>query len=70
MRIAASCTAILTFALVGHPLTSDGRLRRLPTPVRNNGATISGDGWTLKVAAGWVIREGPRPGDYEVVQQQ
>ena len=51
-------------------LTSDGRVRRLPAPVRNNGTTISGDGWTLSVAAGWVIREGPRPGDYEVVRQQ
>ena len=50
-------------------LTSDGRLRRLPAPVRGDGTTISGDGWTLKAAAGWVIRDGARKGDYEVVRQ-
>jgi hypothetical protein len=48
---------------------SDGRSRRLPAPVRGDGATISGDGWTFKAAAGWVIREGARRGDYEVVRQ-
>jgi hypothetical protein len=51
-------------------VTSDGRLRRLPAPVRRDETTMSGDGWTLKVAPGWVVREGPRPGDYEVVRQQ
>jgi hypothetical protein len=49
---------------------SDGRSRRLPAPVRGDGATISGDGWTFKAAAGWVIREGGRRGDYEVVRRQ
>ena len=49
---------------------SDGRSRSLPAPVRGDGATISGDGWTFKAAAGWVIREGARRGDYEAVRQQ
>jgi hypothetical protein len=49
---------------------SDGGSRRLPAPVRGDGATISGDGWTFKAAAGWVIREGGRRGDYEVAPQQ
>ena len=49
---------------------SDGRSRRLPAPVRGDGATISGDGWTLKAAPGWVVREGTRRGDYELVRQQ
>jgi hypothetical protein len=31
--------------------------------------TISGDGWTFTAAAGWVVREGARRGDYEVVRQ-
>ena len=31
---------------------------------------ISADGWTLKVAAGWVVRDGARKGDYEVVKRQ
>ena len=35
---------------------SDGRSRRLPAPVRGDGTTISGDGWTFKAAAGWVVR--------------
>jgi hypothetical protein len=51
-------------------IATDGRTRRLPAPVRGDGATISGDGWTFKAAAGWVIREGARRGDYEVVRQQ
>jgi hypothetical protein len=49
---------------------SDGGSRRLPAPVRGDGSAISGDGWTFKAAAGWVIREGARKGDYEVVRQQ
>jgi hypothetical protein len=49
---------------------SDGGSRRLPAPVRGDGTTISGDGWTFKAGAGWVIREGPRPGDYEAVRQE
>lgn len=49
---------------------SDGRSRRLPAPVRGDDAMISGDGWTFKAAAGWVIREGGRRGDYEVVRRQ
>jgi hypothetical protein len=51
-------------------VSSDGRTRRLPAPVRRDDTTISGDGWTLEVAPGWGIREGPRRGDYEVVRQK
>jgi hypothetical protein len=51
-------------------VSSDGRSRRLPAPVRGDGATISGDGWTLKAAPGWVVRDGTRRGDYELVRQQ
>ena len=51
-------------------VATDGRSRRLPAPVRGDGATISGHGWTFKAAAGWVIRQGARRGDYEVVRQQ
>jgi hypothetical protein len=50
-------------------VTSDGRLRRLPAPVRRDETTVFGDGWTFKAAPGWVIREGARPGDYEVVRR-
>ncbi len=51
-------------------VTSDGRLRRLPAPVRRDDTTVDGDGWTVKAAPGWVVREGARRGDYELVRQQ
>jgi hypothetical protein len=50
-------------------VSSDGRTRRLPAPVQRDETTVSGDGWTLKVAPGWVVREGARRGDYEVVRR-
>jgi hypothetical protein len=50
-------------------VATDERSRRLPAPVPGGTATISGDGWTFKVAAGWIIRQGARQGDYEVVRQ-
>jgi len=49
---------------------SDGRSRRVSAPVRRDDVTFTGDGWTFKAAAGWIIREGARQGDYEVVRQQ
>jgi hypothetical protein len=57
-------------ATKGVLLSSDGRVRRLPAPVRRDETTVAGDGWTVKAAPGWVIREGTRPGDYELVRQQ
>jgi len=51
-------------------VASDGRSRRLAAPARPDGAAIAGDGWTFKAAPGWVVREGSRRGDYEVVRQQ
>jgi hypothetical protein len=51
-------------------LESQGSVRRVPVPVRRDDTTLSGDGWTFTVKPGWVIREGPRRGDYEVVRQQ
>ena len=51
-------------------VASDGGARRVPAPVRRDDVTFSGDGWTFKTAPGWVVREGPRPGDFEVVRQQ
>jgi len=51
-------------------VSSDGRTRRLPAPVRRDDITVDGDGWTVKAAPGWVVREGARRGDYELVRQQ
>jgi hypothetical protein len=50
-------------------IASDGRSRRLPGPVRKDEVTLTGDGWTVKVATGWIVREGARKGDFEVVRQ-
>jgi hypothetical protein len=51
-------------------IASDGRSRRVSAPVRRDDGTFAGDGWTFRVAPGWVVREGARRGDYEVVRQQ
>jgi acetyl esterase/lipase len=50
-------------------VASDGRSRRVPAPVRRDDGTFAGDGWTFKATPGWVVREGARRGDYEVVRQ-
>ena len=51
-------------------LVSDDRSRRtVPGPVRIDGATITGDGWTVILAPGWVAQSGPRPGDHQVVRE-
>lgn len=57
-------------AETGVLLESNGSVRRVPAPVRRDDSTLVGDGWTFTAKPGWVIREGPRPGDYEVVRQQ
>jgi hypothetical protein len=51
-------------------LESGGNVRRVPAPARRDDTTLEGDGWTFTVKPGFVIREGPRRGDYEVVRQQ
>ena len=51
-------------------VATDGSSRRVSAPVRRDDGTFAGDGWTFKVAAGWVVREGARSGDYEVVRRQ
>ena len=51
-------------------VASDGGSRRVPAPVRQDERTVSGDGWTFKAAPGWIVREGARRGDYEVVRQE
>jgi hypothetical protein len=51
-------------------VASDGRSRWVPVPVLRDDGTVAGDGWTFTVGPGWVVREGPRPGDYEVVRPQ
>ena len=49
-------------------LICDDRTRRLPGPVRIEGTTLTGDGWTVTVAQGWTVRAGPRSGDYQIIR--
>jgi acetyl esterase/lipase len=49
-------------------IASDGGSRRVSAPVRRDDGTFAGDGWTVRVGPGWVVREGARRGDYEVVR--
>ena len=51
-------------------VATDGSSRRVSAPARREDGTFAGDGWTFRVAPGWVVREGARRGDYEVVRQQ
>jgi hypothetical protein len=50
-------------------LISDDGTRRLPNPVLNEDATLTGDGWAVTVAQGWTVRAGPRDGDYQIVRE-
>jgi hypothetical protein len=49
---------------------TSGGVLHLTTPFQTNGSTLSGDGWSITLAPGWIVREGARRGDYEVVRQQ
>ena len=51
-------------------LVSDDGKRRLPGPVRIEGANITGDGWTVTVAPGWTVRPGPRSGDNQIIRDR
>jgi hypothetical protein len=51
-------------------LESSGSVRRVPAPTRRDDTTLVGDGWMFTLKPGFVIREGARKGDYEVVRQQ
>ena len=49
-------------------LINDDGTRRLPGPVRIDGDTLTGDGWRVTVARGWLVRSGPRSGDYQIIR--
>jgi hypothetical protein len=40
----------------------------VPAPASVQGSTLEGDGWALKIAPGWVVRAGNRPGDFQLVR--
>jgi hypothetical protein len=49
-------------------LVGDDGTRRLPGPVRIDGSNVTGEGWTVTVATGWIVRSGPRSGDYQIIR--
>lgn len=49
-------------------LINDDGTRRLPGPVRIEGTTLTGDGWTVTLTPGWTVRSGPRSGDYQIIR--
>jgi len=51
-------------------LASDGQSRSVPAPVSRDDGAVAGDGWTFTPAAGWIVREGARRGDFEVDRKQ
>ena len=55
-------------ASTGVLVSPDRATRTLPGPFRTEGRTLIGDGWTVTLASGWVVRSGPRPSDSQVVR--
>lgn len=41
----------------------------VPAPASAEGRTLRGDGWTLAIGDGWVVRPGPRAGDFQLVRE-
>ena len=51
-------------------LVSDDRTTiAVPAPMVVAGGIIEGKGWTLRLASGWILGDGPRQGDYSVVRK-
>jgi hypothetical protein len=55
-------------ATSGVLVLTKGGVLHLTTPFQTSGSTLSGEGWTITLAAGWTVRPGKRPGDFEVVK--
>ncbi|MBI3401062.1 MAG: hypothetical protein HY048_06550 [Acidobacteria bacterium] len=47
-------------------VSADRSTLTVPAPTDADGPTLHGDGWTLTLAPGWVVRPGPRAGDFRV----
>jgi hypothetical protein len=51
-------------------VSRESRSLTVPAPTSAAGAELAGDGWTLKIAPGWIVRPGPRPNDFQVVRDE
>ena len=49
-------------------MSNDRSTLTVPVPSEAAGPTVHGEGWTLTLAPGWVIRPASRPGDLQVVR--
>lgn len=50
-------------------MSVDQRTLSLPAPETVEGLSLEGDGWKVRLEPGWVVRPGPRKGDYRVVRE-
>ena len=49
--------------------SADGVTLRLPAPFQREGDALTGEGWRVTLAPGWVVSSGDRPGDFQVVPE-
>jgi len=49
---------------------ADGSTLSVPITAPLEGSTLRGDGWTVTVNAGWVVRPAARPGSFVIVREQ
>ncbi len=61
---------ILTVTDGGAFLASDFSEARVGAAGLGAGATVTGKGWTLQLADGWMLREGARAGDFRVAARR
>jgi hypothetical protein len=48
--------------------SADNTTLRPPSPFQTDGSILSGEGWKLTLALGWVARPGSRAGDFQLVR--
>jgi hypothetical protein len=56
-------------SLAGDPVLVGDTLLRVPAPADVEGTSLHGDGWTLELSPDWMVRPGPRAGDFTVVRR-
>ena len=49
---------------------ADGSALSVPITARLEGTTLRGDGWSVAVNAGWVVRPAARPGSFVIVREK
>jgi hypothetical protein len=70
MRISAFCTAVLAYVVIGHAPPAAAQVDQQRAQEYFKDARRSASATVGGAAAGRVVREGARRGDYEAVRQQ